>query len=649
MKHGKGAASAAVVMTLGLAAPAMAAETYNLDPVVVEGGGVHSSQETRDAVENAFQGTRSGSYVDGSVIQNLNGVNSGDALRYSTLGIINEPGTGNRFGGGSKIRTFGDWGASRSIDGLPAFKAADEEGGGYTNTLIPSIAIDRIGVLRGGRGVGYGDGTDGGIIETQIKSGRGYKDHAAISLDASSAMEAMTQAEAADSGEKWDYYVAGKWLGAAYNGDPDNLDGQQVRGGLAKFGYNLSDDTRFELLGITNRSDTDIIRSGNEEPIRTSANVLALTADHKLTDKTSIRAGFFHNDSHTLWNARARDREINNNVLFGDYYYDTPINSVVRYLGSVGGEVRRTEYLRDNQWDANFTDFSLKSQNTFTFHDNLALTAGLRHTFFENDIKLNGVEQADNLADDQLTSYELGIAYSVLEDTRLRASVASGYNRFYEKYGNFGSDALNPNGAGDEIVDSLTYEIGVRQSFERGYLDVALYDTEQDGVPRRGTGALIESMTVKQRGLEVEALFRATKDLTVTANFMKLLDVESTRPDGSSAGGNIFFGTNGVSVPDYQLGVQATYALTQDVNLWGLVYHTAGYEAENLDGSITEREGFTKLDIGASWWVKPSWALRARVENVFDERTFGSTIVGTSANDGGNLGTVFWIGTDYTF
>ncbi|MBU2089022.1 MAG: TonB-dependent receptor, partial [Alphaproteobacteria bacterium] len=457
------------------------------------------------------------------------------------------------------------------------------------------------------------------------------------------------QAEFASSGEKWDYYVAGNLLQADFDGDPDNLDGQHVRGGLGKFGLNLSDDTRLEFLGIGSRSETDIIRSGNLEAIRSSSNVYAVTADHRLTDSSSLRGGFFHNDSHTLWNARGRDRSINNNTAFADYYLDTPLSPNLRYMGSVGTEVKRTEYLRDNQWDANFTDVSLKSENTLRIYDNLAVTAGLRHTWFENDIKLNGVDQADNLAEDQITSYELGVSYSVLKDTRVRASVASGYNRFFEKYGNFGSDALNPNGAGDEIVESLNYEIGVRQSFGFGYLDVALYDIEQDGVPRRASGAAIESVTVKQRGLEIEGLVRATKDLTFTANFMKVVDVEAIRADGSSSGGNIFFGANGVSVPDYQLSFQTTYALTQDINLWGLVYHTTGYQAENLDGTITDREGFTKLDIGASWWVKPSWALRARVENVFDERTFGSTISGTSVNDGGNLGTVFWIGTDYTF
>ena len=55
-------------------------------------------------------------------------------------------------------------------------------------------------MLRGGRAVQYGDGTDGGVVETTIKSGRNYTDHRAVSLDVSSAREALTQGEVADHG-----------------------------------------------------------------------------------------------------------------------------------------------------------------------------------------------------------------------------------------------------------------------------------------------------------------------------------------------------------------------------------------------------------------------------------------------------------------
>src|SRR3546814_15994847 len=121
------------------------AETFNLEPVQVVGSAAHPSQAVRNQVEDAFNRSRSASYVNGSVIQNLNPVNKGDALRYNAVGLINQPGDGGRFGGGTKNRTFGDWGESASLDGLPAFHLEGAEGGGHSKPVLPSNGGDNNG------------------------------------------------------------------------------------------------------------------------------------------------------------------------------------------------------------------------------------------------------------------------------------------------------------------------------------------------------------------------------------------------------------------------------------------------------------------------------------------------------------------------
>src|SRR3546814_15685884 len=127
------------------------------------------------------------------------------------------------------------------------------------------MAVDRVGVLRGGLAVQDGDGTDGGVFETSIKAGRNYSDHRVVSLDFSTAREALTQGEVADHGEAWDYYGAGSWLQGEYDGDPENLDRHVVLGGLGKFGWNIGPDTRAEFLAIVDRSSPAIIRNGTVE------------------------------------------------------------------------------------------------------------------------------------------------------------------------------------------------------------------------------------------------------------------------------------------------------------------------------------------------------------------------------------------------
>lgn len=642
-----GSALGAAVGAALLGTPVMA-EEFKLQTILVETSTLHPAQQNRDAVDKAFTDNRSASYVPGAVIQNLNPVNKGDALRYNATGLINQPENGDRFGGGTKIRTFGDWGASESIDGLPAVKYAGEEGGGYGNTMIPSIAIERIGVLKGGRAVGYGDGSDGGVIETTIKSGRGYKNHVALSFDANTADEALLQAEAAHGTDAWDYYIAGSGLRAEYDGDPANLDRQSVLGGVGKFGFNPSGDTRIEVLGIFDHSRPTIFRNGVAEEIKVKSSVASVTVDHRFSDASSLRAGILRTDSRSQWGARSRDRSVNNTVAFAEHFLTAKLAEGVIYRGSVGAEFKHTDYLRDRVWDANFDDAALKSKNAITFNDNLTVTGGLRLTHFENDIRYSGVKQPDTLRDDKVVSYEVGAAYSLFEKTRLRTSLATGYNRFFEKYGNFGTMALNSRGVGDDIVESRTIEVGINQGWSSGWIDVALYNILQDGVPRQNNGA-IESVEVDQSGLEVEALWDVTSRLSVSAGYMRVLELETTRADGTKVNGNIYWDGQATSVPENQFSVRVSFNATDAWNLWTAAYHSTGYEAVDANGKITKRDGFSRVDVGTSYAVTPAWILRARVENLFDERDFGATVSGLPVYDQGKLGRVFWVGTDYTF
>jgi outer membrane receptor protein involved in Fe transport len=626
------------------------AEVFKLEPIEVNAPPVHPSQQLRHQVEGAFDQTRSTSSVDGSVIQNLNPVNNLDSVRYNATGVINAPFNGDRFGGGTSIRTFGDWGAARSIDGLPAFKTAGEEGGGYSNSVVPAIAIEQINVVKGGRAVQYGDGTDGGVMETRVKSGRHYKDHLAGSLDLSTAGdgEGVLQAEIANGEKQWDYYAAGSWMEGRYDREPPNLDRQRILNGVTKIGFNPSDATRVELLGLIERSRPDIIRNNNLEEITVDAVIGGLTMDSKIDPRTSIRMGHLYADSRSLWDARNRDRSLENFITFADGFYTAPLSSSITYNGSAGLQHKRTNLLRDNQWDNTFNDISAKWINAVTFDKNLTLTLGLRQTWFNNDITLNGQSQPDNLQSDSVTSYEAGAAYNVTESTRLRTSVATGYNRFFEKYGNFGTDALNTLGAGDEVVESLSLEVGGRYSWLDGYFDAAVYNIEQENVPRRNGGA-IESVSVDQTGLELELASRLTDRLTMSAGYMHIFDVEATRADGTKAGTNIFFDGSAASVPKNQTSVRLDFRATETWSFWGMAHHSTGYEAITADGTVQKRDAFVRADIGAAWRVTPKAVLRARIENLLDEKDFGATLEGIPVNDSGKIGRVFWVGLDYTF
>jgi outer membrane receptor protein involved in Fe transport len=640
--------AAAGPLLVGLLPVNAAADVFKLEPVVVEGAETHPAQAGRAEVEDANNQSRTSSEASGAALQNVNPVNKRDALRYNTIGTIGEPGGGSRFGGAPKIRVFGDFSAAQSIDGLPAFRAAGQEGGGYNDTVIPSIAIDRIVVEKGGRAVGYGDGTDGGVFVTHIKSGRGYDNHQAISVDFNNADELLTQAEAADSGESWDYYIAGNFLEGRYDGNPPELDHERQYGGLAKLGFNLGDATRFEFLGIADRNQPDIFRNMVEQEITSKTYIASGYVDSRLTEVFSVRAGHQYTDTNSQWPARLRDRSIDTHITYANLYYNTDITDGIRYSGSLRGEYKWTNYLRDRIYDLEFTDISAVSTNALTFNDNLVLSAGVRQVWFENDLNINSAEQPDNLQTDSLFRYELGAAYSVLQNTRLRASIATGYNRFYSKYGNFGNDALNPAGAQDEIVESRTLEAGARQSWDGGWADIAVYNIIQENVPRRNGGA-IQNVEVEQSGVEFETQHTFMDRLTLAAGYMYIWDVKATRDDGTPSGGNVFFGTNGVPVPTHQALLRLEYNIAPDWLLWGFGYFHSGYERDNFAVTDTETRDYTRFDLGLAWLPTDNLAVRTRIENIFDERDLGQTLEGAPVADAGKIGRVVWVGFDYTF
>ena len=608
----------------------------------------HSSQALRREINDEFDKSRTTSYIDGSLLQKLNPVNISDPLRYSAPGLINSPWGGNRFGGSTKIRTLGDWGAATSIDGLPAFRTAGQEGGGYTGTLIPAIAVESMSVHKGSQGVQYGDGTDGGTIVTKLKSGQNYKNHLAVNIDYSTADEVQLQAEVANGTKQGDYYIAARWLEGSYSGEPANMDSQNVKGLVAKFGWNFSEKTRLETFFIKDHSQPTIFRRGELNKIDTDAAIVSITLDHSFNDSLSMQGGYFYSDTRSQWPDRNRDRSVTDSILFVNAYLAKDLSSAVRWTGTLGIENLVVDTYRDTIWHNTFDDVSIKTANSFVIDNNLALNLGMRYTQFDNKIILNEITQPDNLKTDDLLSYELGASYSVSDHVRIRSVLATGYNRFFSKYGNFGEDVLDPTGAEDEVVESTNYEIAMNIKWADSYLDIALYQINQDGVPRRNDGKL-ESMEVDQSAIEVEYYSAFTDKLSLSAGYMRIIDVEATRADGTKSNGNIFWGGQVVPVPKDQFSVRLNYNLNSALSLWSAAFYNSGFNATAADDSVVERRAYERIDLGAQWRISNALTTRVRIENITDEKDFGATIEGKEVNDEGKLGRVAWLGLDYVF
>ncbi|MBK1852052.1 TonB-dependent receptor [Marinobacter sp. 1-4A] len=626
------------------------AEIYSLPELLVTDNPEHSTQTFEEDVNRSQNSARSSSSTGGAALQNLNPMNTNDSLRLTTPGLINTPGNG-RFDGPTQIRVFGNFRSGSSIDGLPSVLFQAAEGGGYSNFRIPTIAIDRIDVLKGGRAVEYGDNSEGGIFVTRLKSGQNYDNHGAISSEFSNAGESILQGEVADSTENYDVYLSGSYLYGDFDGlnPPSNLDQQRVGSTAGKLGINISDKSRLEFTGIYSDSKTDMFRNNAPNEVSSESLFLAGTLSHNLNDQTNLKIGYLRSDSSSLWPARDRDRAIVIDTVFADALFKHDLSKSLTYSGSLGTEYARTNNLRDNSWDNTFDDYSLKWRNALTLNENTIFTVGLRNTWFNNEIVLDKVEQPDNLANDSVFSWEAGVAHSITESTRLRASVATGYSRFYSIYGNFGTDALNPAGAQDEIVESLSYEVGINQAWATTTLDVSLYSITQDNVPRRNNGA-IQNVDVEQAGLEATVRSAITDTIFIESSYTHLFGLNATRDDGTDANGNIFYGENGVNVASDQLTLQIDWRATNQLSLWAAGIYGTPFDRKNADGSEdTRRSAYQRLDIGAGLRITDKASARVRFENLTDEKDFGSTLEGEPVNTEGKLGRVAWVGFDYTF
>src|SRR3546814_6019016 len=105
----------------------------------------------------------------------------------------------------------------------------------------------------------------------------------------------------------------------------------------------IGPDTRAEFLAIVDRSSPDIIRNGSVEEITVNSEVGAVTVDHSFSDRNSLRAGLLVTNTRSVWDARGRDRSVNNRILFADHYLTVPVTGGLRYDGSLGAEYKRSE------------------------------------------------------------------------------------------------------------------------------------------------------------------------------------------------------------------------------------------------------------------------------------------------------------------
>jgi len=223
--------------------------------------------------------------------------------------------------------------------------------------------------------------------------------------------------------------------------------------------------------------------------------------------------------------------------------------------------------------------WSVFAQGTYAMTDKTRLTAGLRYTDDERelrgsttahigDILAAGVEYNPEESWDEVT-WRLSVDHQLNEDAMLYAS----YNRGF-KSGVFNTVVANPVAGADPAVDPETldaYEVGFKADFfnSRARLNAAVfyykYENLQATVTRPGGAMLINAAEAEIQGGELEVSVAATSSLRLHAG-ISLLDAEyDSFPEGQTfvptgVGGNTtvpgdLSGNKVIRSPDYTVNI----------------------------------------------------------------------------------------------
>ena len=176
-----------------------------------------------------------------------------DLLR-TQVGIQVNDIAGNRRNYTVDLRGFGETGSLNTLVLVDGRRVNQPDLSGSDWTLIPLNRVERIEVIRGGRGsVLYGDNAAAGVINIITKEGKEFKTDAAVAAGSYKTFRAS--ASTSGSSNNLSYDISGSYLNS--DGYRDNSDTEAGDVG-ADLGYYVGDRFKVNLSGGYHKDDTGL-------------------------------------------------------------------------------------------------------------------------------------------------------------------------------------------------------------------------------------------------------------------------------------------------------------------------------------------------------------------------------------------------------
>ncbi len=504
------------------------------------------------------------------------------------------------------------------IDGIEVNDPAS--GGEYDFANLLADDVERIEVLRGPQSALYGSDAIGGVINIVTRKGEGKTSASARmeggSLGTASGLVSIGGAagNADFFGSLGGYRTDGESSASQWRGNPER-DGYDNVTGFAKFGFDATEDLRFDMVGrVTDyRADADGFADG------LPADADAATRGRQMYGRVQARLDTLDGRwQHVAGISRSHStlRYLSDGVRTDAYVGD---RTKVDYQSNVfvTQEAARLDHtftvLAEHEeesadvdgayssFDRSTGQTGLVGQYQLGIADALFLTGAVRH------------DMNDRFAD--ATTWRGTAAYDLSRTgTKLRGSYGTGIKNpsLFELFGYDGTYRGNP---GLKPERAKGWDIGVDQWILRDALSVeATYFDQRitDLIQGAGTTSINLDGTSTIHGIELGATAYLMDGLTVRAAYTFL--------DGEDADG-ITLARRPENVASLDIGYSFLDGAAA-LNL-GIVY-TGGQQDIAFDAfynqSRVELDSYTLVNLAGSYRFNDHAEAFARVENLFDER-----------------------------
>lgn len=478
------------------------------------------------------------------------------------------------------LRGFGETAGLNTLVLVDGRRINQADLSGTDWTLIPLDRIEKIEIVRGGRGsVLYGDNAAGGVINIITKQGRNFE----AGIETAGGSYNTLKSDIQVSGAKYDlsYDVSGSYLTS--NGYRQNSDTRAKDGGI-NLDYHINPLLQLNLSNGYHQDDT-----GLPGAIKDSDFLAGVSRTDTLhpDDYANVEDYYFEGgpELYFLTNSlfkinmayRNRDSVFFSSFPGGTYEGDTKIGTVTvlpqfvlkeKVYGLSNSLTYGLDFIQDDEDIANTSSYSgrdlydLKKKNYgFYLHDEINLTdrlsvsGGYRYDKAEFTFDPSTPDKTD--ASENL--YTSGINYNIYENSQIYLSYSRTFrypvlDEFFNFYYNTINTALNPQTSDD-------YEIGIRHHFSEslyGNLNLFQIDTKNE--------IYLNPISYANENLDGETC-RKGMELAITKDFEKIsLSATYVYTDASIFGG-VFHSHQVPGVPKDQASFNSVVYILKGLSL----------------------------------------------------------------------------------